>query len=82
MRTKSAQDIRIKFTGEGFNRSSNLVMEIFNVKGQKIASQKVPDAALVKGEWSIQLKEMSTGIYIIKLIAKQTTIKTRKFTVW
>ena len=78
---KSSQRLNVKLNGNGYRHLRNLKLEIYNVKGQRIISQEVPDYDLGKGELTVATDDFSAGVYIIKLRNNRTTKATKKFTI-
>jgi hypothetical protein len=76
---KNSSYLHIKFLGKGYKNTNNLLLAIYNVKGQQVVLQKVPTSALETGEMSAEIKGISSGIYIINLIEKKTTKAVHKF---
>ena len=56
--------------------SENIVLNILNLIGQVVYSEKIPPTS--SSNMAINLSHLSQGVYNINLVDKEKTIKTQK----
>ncbi|HOH97975.1 MAG TPA: FG-GAP-like repeat-containing protein [Candidatus Cloacimonadota bacterium] len=73
------QDISIHFIGQGYKELPCARIEVFNLRGQLISDFVVDRASLASGQYSIQLHDLNSGLYFLKIADQHGSVASRKF---
>ena len=75
------QSWRLRFSGTGYKKYSNLSIRIYNLKGQKMRTLAISTAQLKSGEVNLPSLHLPAGIYEISVYKREVLLKTRKITI-
>jgi hypothetical protein len=75
------QNWKIKFSGSGYEKYTNLKVIICNIKGQKLRSISLNVSQLRSGEVSLPGLNLPKGIYEVSLFDRSTIVKSTKVTI-
>ena len=75
------QSWKIRFTGRGYKTYNEMLLKVYNLKGQYINAYHITKNQLNSGEAVLSDLNLPAGIYEVSLFSKGPLLKTKKLTI-
>jgi hypothetical protein len=74
-------ELRINFSGSGYDSLHNAELRVYNIKGQLEHKQQIPADALKSGEFAMDKILLSGGVHLVAIYEDGQKLKTEKVTI-
>ena len=73
--------LSISFHGEGYRHQQEVMLEIYNIKGQKIYTVPILLNSLIDGKWDFNIGGYPAGVYLARIKAGNSVSVSKRFSV-
>lgn len=79
--SKQGTELKIRFTGTGFDRLLKAELRVYNLRGQLEYQQQISSGALKSGEFAIDRINLDRGVHLVAIYEDGQRLKTQKVTI-